>query len=64
MKPYFSTVQHAAEIAPDLANPTKFIRWADDISQVIAFAYDRDYDEVTTDLVEKVKEVQDFEDED
>ena len=59
MKPYFSTVQHAAEMAPDLGKPTEFIKWAEDISQVISYAYDRDYDEVTEDLVEKAKEVQD-----
>lgn len=60
MKPYFTTVQHAAEIAPDLGKPTAFIQWAEDISAIIAFAYDRDYGEVTEDLVEKTKEVQDY----
>lgn len=63
MKPYFTTVQHAAELAPGLEFPTKFIQWADDISAVIAFAYDKEYDEVTEDLVEKAKEVQGMEDE-
>lgn len=64
MQPYFTTIQHAAELAPDLGKPTEFIKWADDISQILAFAYSRDYDEVTQDLVEKTKEVQDYEDTD
>lgn len=60
MKSYFITVQHAAEMAPDLENPTEFIRWAEDISAIIAFTYNRDYNEVTEDLVEKTKEVQNY----
>ena len=61
MKPYFVTVQHASELAPDLSKPTQFIKWAEDMADLIAFAYGRDYDEVTEDLVEKTKETQDYE---
>jgi hypothetical protein len=62
-KNYFSAIRYAAELAPDLGKPTAFIQWAEDISQLIAHIYFVDYDEVTVDLVEAVKEVQDVQDE-
>lgn len=61
VKNYFDALKHAAELAPSITKPTAFIGWAEDVAQLLAFIYAVDYNEVTEDLVEKAKEVQDDE---
>ena len=63
-KDYYAAIDLAAELAPTLDNPTEFIRWAEDIVELLSKIYYVDYDDATTDLYEAVKEVQDYEDED
>lgn len=58
---YYSALNHAAEIAPDVNKSTQFIKWAEDICGLLAHIYSREYDEVTEDLIEKVREYQDEE---
>lgn len=58
-KSYEQTIDYLASIAPDLANPTKFIVWVEDISDMLEFIYSVDYDTVTVDLTEAAKEYQD-----
>lgn len=54
-----------AELAPDLQSlngPTKFFAWAETVVNVLTTVYvHADADEVLEDLVEKVKEVQEYE---
>jgi hypothetical protein len=59
---YRTTVNRAAEMAPSLDKPGEVIRWAEDICELIAYIYEKDYDTVTTDVYEAVKEEQDYED--
>lgn len=59
VKNYFDALKHAAEMSPDLGKPTAFINWAEDIAQLLAYVYAMDYEEVTQDLVDAAKEVQD-----
>jgi hypothetical protein len=62
-KSYHSAVSFVAENAPDIENhPGKFIRWAEDVAGILTFIYSVDYDQVTTDITDKVKELQDYED--
>ena len=58
---YYSALNQAAELAPSISRPTEFIHWAEDICQLLSYIYSQDYNEVTEDLVEKVKEHQDSE---
>ena len=58
---YYSALNQAAELAPSIDRPTEFIKWADDMCQLLAYIYSQDYDDVTEDLVEKAKELQDSE---
>lgn len=34
--------------------PAKFMRWAEDICELLAEIYDRDYDQVTEDMQERL----------
>ncbi len=61
MKPYFNTINWIAEYAPSLESPTKFIEWAEEVSNIISFIYEKTYDTVTDDLTEAAKEIQDYE---
>lgn len=61
---YYAAINFASELAPGLEKPTEFIKWAEDIAELLAFVYFKDYDDVTEDLVEKCKEAQDYEDKD
>lgn len=64
-KSYDNTVLHVAGVAPSIeASASEFILWAEPICDLISFIYNKDYDEVTQDLFEAVKEDQDYEDED
>lgn len=58
MKSYYSAIDCAVEDSlnmPDFeVNPAEFIKWAEDICQLLASIYERDYDEVTNDLMEQV----------
>ena len=54
MNPYFSTIRHIVANAMNMPDPEtqpgKWILWAEDIAQVLAHAYHRDYDTVCEDL--------------
>lgn len=63
-KSYYSAIEFAAALAPTLDKPGAFIAWAEDICEILKFVYQKDYDEVTDDLTEAVKEEQGIEDED
>ena len=60
---YRSAINFAAGIAPFLEKPTEFIKWAEDIAELLSFIYSKDYDKVTEDLVDKCKEEQNYESE-
>lgn len=58
---YYSALSKAADLAPDINKPTEFIKWAEDMCELISHIYSKDYDEVTEALVEKSREAQDNE---
>lgn len=58
---YYSALNKATELAPSIDRPTEFIRWAEDICELLSYIYSTDYEQTTEDLVEKVKEAQDAE---
>ena len=58
---YYSALSKAVDLAPDINKATEFIKWAEDICELITYIYSKDYDEVTEDLVKKVKESQEDE---
>lgn len=55
---YYSALSKATDLAPDINKPTEFIKWAEDICELISHIYSKDYYEVTENLIEKVKEDQ------
>lgn len=59
---YFSAINHAAEISPGLDRPGDFIRWAEDICQLISHIYSVPYETVTEDLYNRAKDDQGYED--
>lgn len=61
---YYSAVEHIAELAPSLDKASEVIQWAEPICDLLSFIYTKDYDTVTVDLYEAVKENQGYEDED
>lgn len=61
-KTYQQTINHLAEGAPTLDKPGAFIRWAEDMADLLGFIYSVPYDDITTDITEAVKDVQDWED--
>ncbi len=61
-KSYEQTIEFLASIAPGLENPGKFIKWAEEMCDVVTFIYSCDYEQVTIDLTEATKEAQDYED--
>ena len=61
-RPYQRVVNFLAEQAPSVEDkPGEVIRWAEPMCDLLVFIYNKDYDEVTEDLYEAVKEYQDFE---
>lgn len=57
IKSYYSALQAATELVnmPDPeSSPAKFIKWSEDICQLISYIYEVDYDQVTIDLQEKL----------
>lgn len=57
MRTFRSAIQKAAEINPisdPLASPGKFIAWAEDICELIAYIYECDYDDVVHELTEEL----------
>lgn len=52
------TIHRAASLAPSLDTPSDFIRWAEDICEIITFAFDADYDDVTEQLYAAAREEQ------
>lgn len=62
-KSYQSVVNFLAERAPIIEyNPGKVIEWAEPLCDLLVFIYSIDYDQVTEDLYEAVKDFQEFED--
>ena len=53
---YSSAIAHAVDLSPSLDHPTEFIRWAEDISELISFIYYVGYDTVTQDLYQAARE--------
>jgi hypothetical protein len=58
MKSYFNALHSAVDGSinmpdPD-SSPASFIKWAEDICQLLASIYERDYDQVTGDLMDYV----------
>jgi len=61
---YDSAISFIAEQAPDVdRSPTRVIEWAQPISELLMFIYHKDYDDVTQDLYEAIREAQGIEDE-
>ncbi len=65
---YYSAIRKAAELAPLVSTPggsPRFIAWAEDTCEILSSIYlDMSYDNVTKDLYNEVRELQDIEDED
>ena len=62
---YLDAIDFIANEAPDVElGASEIIRWAEPICELLTFIYDKDYDEVTEDLYEAIKEAQDIDDED
>lgn len=59
---YYSAIDYAASIAPGLEYPTQFIKWAEDIAALLSHIYGRNYDNVTVELYDAVKEEQGYDD--
>jgi hypothetical protein len=63
-KSYQQVINFLAEQAPDADfYPGKVIQWAEPLSELLVFMFDKDYDDVTEDLYEAVREAQGIEDE-
>lgn len=58
---YHSSIRYAATLAPGLDKPTVFIKWADEVSDLLSYIFGRDYENVTEDLVSATKDEQDWE---
>ena len=61
---YQSAIRHIGEIAPTLEKASEFIKWAEDIADIMAFIYSKNYDDVTEDIVNAAKETQGYENDD
>ena len=61
---YRSAIRHVGEIAPTLEKASEFIKWAEDIADIMVFIYSKDYDDVTEDIVNAAKETQGYENDD
>jgi hypothetical protein len=53
---YHSVIEHAASLHPSMDRPTEFIRWAEDICELISFTFYVDYEIVTEDLFAAARE--------
>jgi hypothetical protein len=62
-KTYDQTIEHLGEISPTLDKPIQFIRWADDMTEILCFIYNADHVTVTEDIVKAAKYHQGIEDE-
>jgi hypothetical protein len=61
---YQEVVNFLAEQAPDIdLSPGKVIQWAEPLCELLVFMFEKDYDDVTEDLYEAVREAQGIEDE-
>ena len=62
-KSYQSVVNYLAQQAPSVEDkPGEVIKWAEPMCDLLVFIYSMDYDQVTEDLYDAVKEYQEFED--
>jgi len=65
---YNSTINYLATVSPDLpltpGKTNNFFVWAEDTAAVLAFIYSCNHESALEDLVEAVKEYQEYEDED
>jgi hypothetical protein len=59
---YRSAIEKAADLSPSLDKPGEFIKWAEDIAELISAIYITDYDQVTEDLLEAAKNEQEYDD--
>lgn len=63
---YDSAIDFAAGIAPALpltsGKTNNFFEWAENITELLAYIYSQDIEQVMEDLVEAVKEEQEYED--
>lgn len=63
-KSYQQVINFLAEQAPDAdLYPGKVIQWAEPFCELLFFMFDKDYDDVTEDLYEAIREAQGIEDE-
>jgi hypothetical protein len=59
---YIDAIDFIANEAPDVQlSATQVVSWAEPICELLTFIYDKDYDEVTEDLYEAIREAQDIE---
>ena len=61
---YRSAIEKAADLSPTLDKPGDFIKWAENIAELISAIYNTDYDQVTEDITNACKNAQDYDDED
>lgn len=63
---YSAAITFAASVAPSLpitaGKTNNFFTWAENTTELLAYIYSEDHDQVMEDLVEAVKEVQEYED--
>lgn len=65
MKSYYSALKSATELCnmPDPESSakaaTEFIKWSEDICELLANIYERDYDSVVLDLQERLSLIED-----
>jgi hypothetical protein len=62
MKTYEQTLEFLGTSSPSMTFATPFIKWADNMSETLAFVYSKDYGKVIKDIVAAAKEAQDFSD--
>lgn len=62
---YRAAISHAASLAttlPEANRPGRFFGRQEDIVELLSFIYAKDLQQVTEDLIEEVKQYQDYED--
>lgn len=59
---YYNAIDHAAASAPSLVDsPSKVFEWAEVVVDILTFIYDKDHEQVTEDLINEAKVLQDYE---
>lgn len=63
MLPYKDAIERLGEMSPGVDNPTKLFEWAHIVVDVLSVAYhNTDYDQLLTDLIDSVKDYEEYED--